>query len=106
MGGKAVKVIEELKLFKGRLSRKMPVERLILFGSTARNEAGRHSDIDMIVVSPAFEKVTPLKRAYLASKQWNLSYPKDFLCYTPKEFKRMKRISIVVREAVREGVEI
>ena len=37
---------------------------------------------------------------------WNLNYPVDFLCYTPKEFNKLKNQITIVREAVRDGIEI
>lgn len=99
-------VIKELKEFKEKLRRHLAIQKLILFGSTARGEAGKDSDVDLILISPRFKGLSQLKRAYLASKYWDLNYPKDFLCYTKPEFKKMKKLSIVVREALREGVEI
>ena len=37
---------------------------------------------------------------------WDLNYPVDFLCYTPKEFNKMKNMITIVREAVRNGMEV
>jgi hypothetical protein len=37
---------------------------------------------------------------------WELRYPVDFLCYTPKEFEREKKKVSIVSEALREGIEI
>jgi len=36
----------------------VPVERVFLFGSHARLEAGEESDVDLAVVSPLFERIT------------------------------------------------
>lgn len=106
MGKKPNEVVKELEKFKQKLVKHLTVQKMILFGSTARGQAGKNSDIDLIFVSPEFKGVSPLKRAYAVSKHWDLDYPKDFLCYTQEEFKRMKTLSIVVREALKEGIEI
>jgi len=42
-------VLELLARHKGELTRRFGVLRLALFGSTARDEAGRHSDVDILV---------------------------------------------------------
>ena len=99
-------VMKELGDFKKKLTKHMAVQKMILFGSTARGQAGKDSDIDLIFVSPKFRGMSPLKRAYAVAKYWDLDYPKDFLCYTKDEFEKVKRLSIVVREAVEEGIEI
>jgi hypothetical protein len=100
------KIVKELEAFKNKLNRHISVQKMILFGSTARGKTGEDSDLDLIFVSPKFKGLSPLKRAYMVSKYWDLDYPKDLLCYTEEEFKKMKRISVVVREAIHEGIEI
>jgi predicted nucleotidyltransferase len=41
--------LEMLRRIKPRLQACYPLSRLALFGSTARGEAGEHSDIDVLV---------------------------------------------------------
>lgn len=106
MDKRPIKTIRELEGFKKRLRKHMAVQKIILFGSTARGKAGKDSDIDLILISPKFKGVSPLKRAYMVSRHWSLDCPKDFLCYTQEEFEKIKLLSVVVKEAVREGVEI
>jgi len=36
----------------------VPVERIYLFGSQARRDAGTESDVDLAIVSPLFEKMS------------------------------------------------
>jgi predicted nucleotidyltransferase len=38
-----------------RLSQAAPDARIILFGSYARGEAGKHSDLDLLVIEPSVE---------------------------------------------------
>lgn len=99
-------IVEQLEEFKKKLTKHMAIQKMILFGSTVRGQAGKDSDVDLILVSPRFKGVSALKRAYTVSKYWDLDYPKDFLCYTEKELEKMKKLSVVVREALKEGIEI
>lgn len=99
-------IIVELKHFKRALSEQLQLRRMILFGSAARDRFGKDSDIDLILVSEEFNKLTPLKRVYAVTKFWDLDYPKDILCYTPSEFNRLRRYSVVVKEALKEGIRI
>jgi len=36
---------------------------------------------------------------------WNLDLPVDFLCYTPKEFNKLKKQISIVKEAIENGIE-
>ncbi len=38
-----------------RLSKAAPAARTILFGSHARGDAGKHSDLDLLVIEPSVE---------------------------------------------------
>ena len=96
----------ELKDFKSKLSKLIPIERMILFGSYAEGRQHKDSDIDLIIVSPKFIGVEFRFRPIGLYKYWNLEKPFDFLCYTPKEFSKLKKQITVLREAVKNGIEI
>jgi len=100
------KHITHLKEFKRRLSRDIPVDKMILFGSRAHGNPHRWSDFDVMVVSKKFRNVDSLKRSLGFHEYWDLNYPVDFVCYTPKEFNKLKKMITIVRDAVKEGVEI
>ena len=49
----------------------VPVDRVYLFGSQARLDAGKDSDLDLAVISPLFEKMSFWDRAgYLGKAVW------------------------------------
>ncbi|MBI3035604.1 nucleotidyltransferase domain-containing protein [Candidatus Woesearchaeota archaeon] len=98
--------LERLKQFKERLSRDIPIEKMYLFGSRAAGKPNRWSDFDLLIVSPEFRKKKFRYRALGFWKYWDLDYPVDFLCYTPEEFSKLKKQITIVREAVKEGIEI
>ena len=87
------------------MKKKYPDARIILFGSRARGEALKSSDYDIIVISKAFKNVPFFERPVMLYKFWQ-GKAIDLLCYTPEEFKKKKRQISIVREAVREGIEI
>lgn len=49
-------VIGRIKPIGERLRRKYKAQRVILFGSYARGEAGENSDIDLLVIAPTKER--------------------------------------------------
>lgn len=81
-------------------------EKVILFGSRVKGTAKEDSDIDAIVVSTYFEDVPFLKRMPLLLKK--VSFPKhvDYICYTPKEYDRIKGKSSVIMGALKNAIEV
>ncbi len=100
-------IIKKLQVFKQILNLNMPISKMIFFGSRAKGTAkSKWSDVDLIMVSKKFKEIISYKRARGFRNYWNLDYPVDFLCYTPEEFNKLKNQITIVREAVREGIEI
>ena len=97
---------EKLRNFRREIGKEMPVKEVILFGSRARGKKGRDVDIDIIIVSPSFEGLDFFQRGAKMYNHWKFRHPIDFLCYTPKEFEKLKKKITIVREAVREGILI
>ena len=96
----------KLKNFKEFVNKDFPVNKMYFFGSRAKGKPHKYSDIDLVIVSPKFRKLDFFKRGARMYDHWNLDYPVDFLCYTPEEFNKLKKQVTIVREAVREGIEI
>ncbi len=102
MDTKKSQLLKDLMEFK----QKNRLEKIILFGSQATGRAHKWSDVDLIVVSGRFRGKGNLERAPPLHMQWNLSYPVDFLCYTPEEFNKLKKRVSIVSEALKNGIEI
>ena len=100
------KHIDLLKEFKKKANKEIPIEKMILFGSRAKGKAHRWSDFDLILVSKKFKDIDSIKRPRKLYDYWEIDYPVDFLCYTPEEFKHMKNQITIVRDAVKNGVEV
>lgn len=105
MGGRKL-LKEKLKNFRGRVSKDIPIERMILFGSRAEGKARKESDVDLVIVSPLFKKWDFFKRGAKMYDYWDLGYPADFLCYTPEEFNKLSKQISLVAEAIKNGIEL
>ena len=97
-------VIEEfLSRVLPRLRDEWQAKHVILFGSRARGTAHRWSDLDVIVVSEAFQDQRFIDRWPTLLKA--LGYPVEVepICYTPEEFERKRREPGIVATACKEG---
>lgn len=95
-----------LNVFVKKIRKKYKPEKVILFGSRARNEHLLTSDVDIIIVSKKFQGVNWLDRISAVIKDWHGLVNLEPLCYTPKEFQtKIKEIGIV-KEALKEGKEL
>ena len=77
--------------------------RIILFGSYARGEAGKDSDVDLLVV---FSEVIDKRQTAIAIRRIlsDLPLAKDILVTTPEEISlRGQVIGSVLRPALQEG---
>jgi len=87
-----------------RIRAQLKPKLVLLFGSRARGTAHEYSDIDIIVVSKAFEGMHFLKRMPFMLRLVRFPRHIDFLCYTPAEFAQIQHMSAIINEALREGV--
>ncbi len=104
--GQRENIINELKLFKKELSRHVPIQKMMLFGSFAKGTPHQWSDVDLLLVSPAFRKKKFHQRLRGLNDYWTLSKPVDFLCYSPEEFDKLRKSISLVKTIVKEGVDI
>lgn len=95
-----------LRAFKKALSAVLPIEKMIFFGSRAEGHAEKWSDIDLIVVSKDFRGKRPLERGLELYEKWDMDYPVDFLCYTPEEFEKAKKMAGIVSHALKHGLPV
>jgi len=98
-------LIKLLKESKKTLIKDKDVEKVILFGSQATGKAGKRSDVDLIVVSRKFKNMRRGRSVGL-HKYFDIGIPVDFLCYTPEEFRSKAKGITIVKQALKEGVEI
>ncbi len=80
--------------------------RIILFGSTARGEAGRYSDVDVLVV---VEEGLHRRRSaqFIYRRLLGFGVPVDVVVATPSDLEQYgDSPGLVYREAMREGREL
>lgn len=86
-----------------RIVRRFHPEKIILFGSYARGDAGPDSDVDLLVVMP----VTGSKREKQLEIRLALRgipIPKDIVVTTPEEFQWRQEVpGTIERPAAQEG---
>jgi predicted nucleotidyltransferase len=95
-----------LTRFARRLRHRHRVERLVLFGSRARGDALRESDVDLLIVSPDFRDMPFTARVTSVLDLWTGAVDLEPVCLTPEEFGRKRRAIGLVRDALTEGMEL
>jgi len=94
------RVIEQMVL---RIVERFDPERIILFGSAARGDAGPDSDVDLLVVMPV-EGSRREKAVEIGAAVNDIPVPKDIVVTTPEDFEWRKEIvGTIERPAEREG---
>jgi predicted nucleotidyltransferase len=93
--------------FASTLRRDIGAERVLLFGSRARDQARADSDYDLIIVSRRFAGQARRARPVELYRRWYEAGgdgPVDFICLTPEEFddarSRISLIAAVLPEAI------
>lgn len=98
-----------IEIYLGDLAKKIKVEKAILFGSAARGKIGRNSDIDLLILSPAFANLRDDQRLdilYTARKSdATQNVPMDIFGLTPEEYSQAGVLSITA-EIKENGREI
>ncbi len=62
------------------------------------------SDVDLIIVSDDFSKMSLPERLKYLQKQWKSRIPLEAFGYTVDEFQSLRRKSTYVKDAVRSGI--
>ena len=77
-------------------------ERIILFGSAARGEMSRHSDVDLLVVKDGSDLRRLTARVY--RRLYGVGAAVDIVMVTPQDVERYRDShALVIKPALREG---
>lgn len=94
---------KEIRQMVRRIVSEFAPERIILFGSHARGDAGPDSDVDLLVVMPV-EGSSREKAVEIGVALHDIRIPKDIVVTTPEAFESRKEIvGTIERPAAREG---
>ncbi|MDN5331761.1 MAG: hypothetical protein PWP45_986 [Tepidanaerobacteraceae bacterium] len=89
-----------------KLRKHIKINRVILFGSYAKGEALKSSDVDLAIVSEDFGKMSFFERLELLYKCWNYDIGADLLGYTPEELEEMANKISFVSEILKTGIDV
>ena len=86
----------------GRIVEAVQPERIILFGSAARGDMGRNSDVDLLVVKEGENAWTVMGRIY--ENLYGVDAAVDAVVVSPEELERYKDShALVIKPALQEG---
>ena len=92
--------------FAQRIAREFHPERIILFGSHARGNAGADSDVDLLVIMPTDGK-TRYEQAFEIRQNVTADFPLDLLVRSPEEVQeRLGMNDWFVHDIMREGITL
>jgi predicted nucleotidyltransferase len=94
------------KSYVHRLARTISIQRAILTGSWATGDYMEDSDIDIIVVSDDFAKMSLPERLKYLQREWKSRIPLEAFGYTENEFRNLRKKSTYVKDAIRNGISI
>ena len=91
--------------YVSKVDAELGVEKAFIFGSTAKGNRLKESDVDLIIVSKAFKGMPLPKRLYLLQKLWR--YPEELqaLAYTPEEFEKASE-RLMLKEILLHAIEL
>jgi predicted nucleotidyltransferase len=92
--------------FLPRLIREFRPTKVLVFGSRARGDALKESDLDVLVVADSFTPIRWLERSVRVLDRVPVPFAIELLCYTPDEYSRKVEELGIVRTATEEGVEL
>ncbi|MCK4781340.1 nucleotidyltransferase domain-containing protein [Candidatus Parcubacteria bacterium] len=88
------------------LEEKIKIKGVLLFGSFAWGKPTKHSDVDLVVISPDFNKRNFDQRLDLLTDiRDDITYKiaMDIIGYTPKEFTEIEKHSAIMSLAKKKG---
>jgi len=99
--GFSKKIINE---YLEKIASQIKVEGVLLFGSYAYGQPDKHSDVDLIVVSPDFEAM-PDRLFWLTQQRDGVAtgIAMDIFGYTPEEFANIEQESTIMGYAKEHG---
>ena len=95
------KIYEYVRILK---EDKLPIKRVILFGSRAKGVQNKWSDVDLCIISPKFKNAFNALR-YLSSKViFDMKYTIEAVGFSPRDFSN--KYDTLISEIKNTGIEI
>lgn len=80
--------------------------KVLVFGSRARGDALKDSDLDVLIVADTFRETRWLDRPVRVFEECDIRLGVELLCYTPAEYARKREELGIVHTATEEGVDL
>lgn len=86
------------------LKNEINVKGVLLFGSFAWGKPTKHSDVDLIIISPNFSKINN-RLQWLSRMRDDVTHQiaMDIIGYTPREFNNLEKHSAIGAIAKKKG---
>ncbi|MFP3974860.1 MAG: nucleotidyltransferase domain-containing protein [Chloroflexota bacterium] len=102
------KIYKQLKSIAELLKKRYRAERIMLYGSYARDEADEDSDVDMLVIAPTdesfFQRTASAKRL---TRELRDGLPLSFIVLTPQEIEERKnKGDQFINDILETGIEL
>lgn len=96
----------EIKNVARKIGKQINARAVILFGSYARNQAGKHSDVDLLVIAESnLPRYKRSRELHLMFKPY--PFPMDILVYTPNEVEKESEFELsFISTVLREGKKL
>lgn len=95
-----------LKDFIVKVRERLSNVEVYLFGSYARGDWLRDSDIDLVVISSSFRNIDVSRRYSIVRSLLPAKVSIELLLYTPEEFKKIKEKSVVIQDAEKYWIKL
>ncbi len=97
---------EKLKQFIGEIKSVFSDAKIFLFGSRARGDFDSGSDYDLIIISEEFGETSIINRAGIVWRRTETGIAADLLCYTPREFEKIREEPFVIKDAMQHAIAL
>lgn len=89
------------------LAKRIKADAVILFGSRARGDNLKESDIDLLIIGERFRNMNIFNRIITVNNLWTGKYPIELVIFTPNEFEmKFSRYSPLALDPIYEGKAI
>ncbi len=97
------KIRQNIDAYVSVIEKDIPISGVYIFGSHAKGTARSDSDIDIAIISSAFDKGTQYNGQWLVQKIWDVPFKNiDVVGYSPQYFRRLS--SPILAEIRKTGV--
>ena len=95
--------LNEIKKYTNKIADKFSPEKIILFGSAAKNKINENSDVDLLIIMDY--KGRSVDQAFRIRKSIPSFFPLDLLVRNSEQVKdRIKKGDFFIKEILEEGV--